>query len=277
MTGSSAYGVPIQVANHQSISNSNMQAACVSSAVLGPETPGCFTAGIDQAWPDSGSPTCASSSAGSPQLVSGRSQVQQQPLRPSSASPQDGSKSGNTTGHTRGQATFERPNQGRSAAAPATATAQQAKPAAVKLVVTLPAPWATTPLLEGLQQLWSSTQVEAAKGGCIFTSAERTAWHPTADVALSVQDLFDFRKLKYVIHQLDSKQQVRVQLIKRLHAVVDYGGSELRHMYFEVRCIVSEMLHRASGRIVGLVRLALALQEALSTGRVSEPAAAVAE
>lgn len=148
--------------------------------------------------------------------------------------------------------------------------AQDKAPAGDGPMVDLPEPWASMTLDEGLQQLWSSDQLQEAVGGCMYNTAERTAWEP--DGALSAQDLFDFGKLKYVIHKLDASHRPRVRLVVRMHAVADYGGCDLKLFYFEVRCVISELGEKAGSRslqgvrVLGLVRLALALQEALTLG-----------
>lgn len=158
------------------------------------------------------------------------------------------------------------------AAAPAPAHAAAPAPANAGPAAFLPAPWATMPLLRGLQLLWDNLQLQEATGGCIYNTAERMAWQPPAVVELSAQDLYEFPKLKYMVHKLNAVHKIRVRLIKRLHAVADFGGGELKSVYFEVRCIITEMMRTAdahrlqSARITDLVRLALALQEALVQG-----------
>jgi hypothetical protein len=94
--------------------------------------------------------------------------------------------------------------------------------------------------------------------------------------------MYDFRKLKHVLHKLDAKHRVRLGLIRRLHAVVDYGGCDLKAVYFEVRCVIIELQQEYAGRLKGarvtdLVRLALVLQEALALGprEAAGPAMAV--
>lgn len=124
--------------------------------------------------------------------------------------------------------------------------------------------------------------VACSKGGRVYT-AERTAWQPQSLAEFTSQDLFDFPKLKFAVQKLDAVHTLRLRLIKRLHAVADYGDSELRSVYFEVRCVIGELLHSAhwhrleDRRVTGFVRLALALQEALSLGPAAAAAATAAE
>lgn len=141
----------------------------------------------------------------------------------------------------------------------------------------LPGVWDYLSLDEALPQLWSSQQVQQARGGRLSDTECRTAWHAAGETQLCSKDLYIFCKLKHVLHKLDVAHKMRVRLVKRLHAVVDYGSCDLKSVYFEVRCIINEVLLAsvAGGfkcvRMTGLVRLALALQEALALG----PAASV--
>jgi hypothetical protein len=137
------------------------------------------------------------------------------------------------------------------------------------------APWANLSLAEALLQLWSSQQVQQARGGRLSSTECRTAWHAAGDPELCFQDLYVFCKLKHVLHKLDVAHRIRVRLVKRLHAVVDYGGCDLKSVYLEVRCIISDFLHGPTvglegARVTGLVRLALAMQEALLLGPAAD-------
>lgn len=136
----------------------------------------------------------------------------------------------------------------------------------------LPGLWDALSLVEALPLLWSSQQVQQARGGRLSHTECRTAWHAAGETQLCSQDLYIFCKLKHVLHKLDVAHKMRVRLVKRLHAVVDFGSCDLKSVYFEVRCIINEVLLAsvAGGskgvRMTGLARLALALQEALALG-----------
>lgn len=177
---------------------------------------------------------------------------------------------GNTISHTGTQSMLVRTAGGPVTAVPAPAVAQEGPPADDRPVVDLPAPWDSISLDEGLQQLWNSDQLQEAVGGCLYNTAERTASEP--DGKLSAQDLFDFQRLKYVIHKLDASQRPRVRLVVRMHAVADYWGCNFKLFYFGVRCVISDLCEKAGShglqgvRVLGLVRLALTLQEALRLG-----------
>jgi hypothetical protein len=81
-----------------------------------------------------------------------------------------------------------------------------------------------------------------------------------------------------MVQKLDAVHKTRVKLIKRLHAVADYGGCDLGSVYREVRCLIGELLHDAAMhiksfeecRVAGLVRFALTLQDALRLGPKAE-------
>jgi hypothetical protein len=93
--------------------------------------------------------------------------------------------------------------------------------------------------------------------------------------------MYDFRKLKHVLHKIDAKHRIRLGLIKRLHAVADYGGCDLKAVYFEVRCVIGTVMRSCVGRledarVTGLVRLAVVLHEALALGPREAAGAAVA-
>jgi hypothetical protein len=65
-----------------------------------------------------------------------------------------------------------------------------------------------------------------------------------------------------------------VYLIKRIHMVAEHGGCQLKGVYREVRTLIGEMLHESSlmiksmeeCRVLGIVHLALMLQDALAMG-----------
>lgn len=143
-------------------------------------------------------------------------------------------------------------------------------------------PAAHVSLDEGLKQLWTGEQLQSAKGGRLFNIEQRMAWQPVGEPDPGAQDLYDFQKLKHVMQKLDAVHRTRVKLIKRLHAVADYGGCDMKSVYFETRCMIGEMMHNAAAqgrpleecRITGLVRLALVLQEALELGPKEEAGAA---
>lgn len=77
-----------------------------------------------------------------------------------------------------------------------------------------------------------------------------------------------------MVQKLDAVHKTRVKLIKRIHAVADHGGCDLKSVYREVRGLIGEMLHDSAMqirsleecRVTGLVRMALMLQEALILG-----------
>jgi hypothetical protein len=77
-----------------------------------------------------------------------------------------------------------------------------------------------------------------------------------------------------MVQKLDAVHKTRVKLIKRIHAVADRGGCDLKSVYREVRGLVGELLHDSAMqirsleecRVTGLVRMALMLQEALVLG-----------
>jgi hypothetical protein len=104
------------------------------------------------------------------------------------------------------------------------------------------------------------------------------AWLPIGAGYPSPQELYDFAKLKRMVQKLDAVHKTRVKLIKRLHAVADYGGRDLGSVYREVRCLIGELLHDAAlqiksfedCRVAGLVRFALTLQDALRLGPKAE-------
>lgn len=143
-------------------------------------------------------------------------------------------------------------------------------------------PAAVVSLDEGLKQLWTGEQLQSAKGGRLFNIEQRMAWQPVGEPDPGAQDLYDFQKLKHVMQKLDAVHRTRVKLIKRLHAVADYGGCDMKSVYFETRCMIGEMMHNAAAqgrpleecRITGLVRLAVVLQEALDLGPKEEAGAA---
>lgn len=68
--------------------------------------------------------------------------------------------------------------------------------------------------------------------------------------------------------------KVRVYLIKRIHMVANQGGCQLEGVYREVRSLIGEMLRESSlmiksmeeCRMLGVVHLALMLQDALALG-----------
>jgi hypothetical protein len=132
-----------------------------------------------------------------------------------------------------------------------------------------------------MQQLWTGQQLCASVGGSLFNTEQRMAWQPVGEPEPGAQDLYDFQKLKHVMQKLDAVHRTRVKLIKRLHAVADYGGCDMKSVYFEVRCMIGEMVHSAAAqgrpledcRVTGLVRLAAVLQDALTLGP-AEPAGA---
>jgi hypothetical protein len=74
--------------------------------------------------------------------------------------------------------------------------------------------------------------------------------------------------------KLDAVHKTRVYLIKRIHMVAEHGGCQLKGVYREVRTLIGEMLHESSFmiksmeecRVLGIVRLALMLQDALTLG-----------
>lgn len=146
-------------------------------------------------------------------------------------------------------------------------------------------PAAHISLDEGLKQLWTGEQLQNAKGGRLFNIEQRMAWQPVGEPDPDAQDLFDFSILKHVMQKLDAVHRTRVKLIKRLHAVADYGGCDAKSVYFEVRCMIGEMMHNAAAqgrplhecRITGLVRLAIVLQHALEQGPKEGAVAAAAE
>jgi hypothetical protein len=86
------------------------------------------------------------------------------------------------------------------------------------------------------------------------------------------------------VQKLDAVHKSRVKLIKRIHAVADHGGCDLKGVYREVRSLIGEMLHDSStmiksleqSRVTGVVRLALMLQEALEQGPADVPSTTAA-
>lgn len=72
-----------------------------------------------------------------------------------------------------------------------------------------PAPaWATATAEDGLRQLWSSKQLQRAKGGRMY-NIQQLALHPTGEHELRPSDLYSFPRLKGIIHQLDAVHRVR--------------------------------------------------------------------
>lgn len=179
-------------------------------------------------------------------------------------------RAGNAVSGAGSQASAQRA-AGSTAASAATPPAQHGLPATAGdgTVTILPQPWASMPLEEGLQLLWNSEQVQQATGGRLYNTIVRIAWQPVGE--LSAQDLYDFGKCKYVVHKLDVAHRTRLRLVVRMHAVADYGTCDLQSVYFEVRCTIEDLLEAIMQgmqgvRVLGLVRFALALQEALKLG-----------
>lgn len=71
-----------------------------------------------------------------------------------------------------------------------------------------------------------------------------------------------------------------MRVVMRMHAVADYGGCNLGSVYLEVRCAIDDLLEASlrgtpGVRVLSVVRLALALQEALRLGPGLKGAAAM--
>lgn len=129
--------------------------------------------------------------------------------------------------------------------------------------------------MAGLPQLWSRERLHAAPGGIMF-NVQQFAWQPAGEPNITGQDMYDFSKLKRVVQKLDAVHKYRVKLIKRIHGVAEYGQSDLKLVYQEVRSLIGEVLRESAihtksidgSGVGGLVRLALLLQEALQQGRM---------
>jgi hypothetical protein len=128
--------------------------------------------------------------------------------------------------------------------------------------------------MSGLQQLWSREQLCLAAGGVMY-NVQQIAWQHIGDPNITSQDMYDFSKLKRVVQRLDAVHKYRGKLLKRIYCVADYGHSNLKLVYQEVRSLIGEVLREAAihtksiegSGVGGLVRLALLLQEALLQGR----------
>lgn len=275
MLSSNASSTLAQLADFNTNINSSMQAI----AAVGAGRPGSATVMVNQAWHNSVSLPGSSSAVSQQQVLLGPPaygpvvpQVAQQQL--SSIGFDVGVSGGYGNAPAVSEATLAQTSWGPVPAASAPGLVQGTSPAPAEggAAIKLPVPWANTPLGGDLQHLWGNQQLLEAKGGLIYNSTERSAWPPPAVAKVSAQDLYDFRRLKHAVHSLDTVTKMRKRLVKRLHAVVDFGGGELKSVYFEVRCAISEVMQSADAQrlngahLRGLVRLALDLQEALWLG-----------